>query len=51
MEEPAMKVQTPRGLESTVSPINANTAKCCGIHLLSQLLGRLRQEEHLHDLR
>lgn len=51
MEEPAMKMQTPRGLVSTVSPINANTVKCCGIHLLSQLLGRLRQEEHLHHLR
>lgn len=50
MEEPAMKMQTPRGLVRTVGPINANTVKCCGIHL-SQLLGRPRQEEHLHHLR
>lgn len=31
--------------------INANTAKCCGIHLVSQRLRRLRQEEHWHHLR
>lgn len=54
MEEPAMKIHTKRPSKysrkhSTL--INANTAKCCGIHLLSQLLRRLRQEEHLHHLR